>query len=303
MTKILRQAPPYLYTLIAVLAICWLTLLPHPLPDSGVKLFEGADKVAHALIFGGLTAVVFYDMRRRVSPMSKPWCLFLSALAGVVAGGAVELLQGFMGLGRSEDGWDFVADCLGVAVVSALLWIFASRLTVRKCRRGNALERVHEIYMEAFPPEERRPWDSILAMLDSVGSPFSLTVAMSGCKVVGFITSWQFDRFVYIEHFAVDSAMRGKKIGARVLREFVRECRKPVVLEVEPIESGETARRRIGFYGRCGFHAFHDFTYIQPPYAPGLPSVPLTLMSNSREVNLDEVTAALHSRVYGKKTE
>ncbi len=48
-------------TAVVVLAILWLTLAPKPLPDSDVHWFEGADKVVHGCMFGGLFFVMGLD--------------------------------------------------------------------------------------------------------------------------------------------------------------------------------------------------------------------------------------------------
>lgn len=58
--KILRL-PPWLLTTLTVLAILWLTLAPHPLPDNDIPTFEGIDKVVHACMFGGLYFMICLD--------------------------------------------------------------------------------------------------------------------------------------------------------------------------------------------------------------------------------------------------
>ena len=78
-----------------------------------------------------------------------------------------------------------------------------------------------------------------------------------------------------MEHFAIISAMRGGGLGGEAIRNFVAADPMPVILEVEPSGSNDMADRRIAFYERCGFTGHRDFEYIQPPYSPGLPEVPL----------------------------
>lgn len=166
---------------------------------------------------------------------------------------------------------------------------FSARLPQRLC----------EIYFESFPVEERRDWADLLSRIDDVDSPLNISVIEMGDGVaVGFITWWSFEEFVYVEHFAVDASMRGGGVGSDAIRKFVEQIDKPVVLEVEPAGSNDMADRRIGFYERCGFVAHPDFEYIQPPYAPHLPEVPLMLMSTA-EVALPSVAASLHRYVYG----
>lgn len=303
--KIITKSPPYIYTLVITLAICWLTLVPPPLPDNDFELFAGADKIAHAIMFAALAAALYIDMQRRPNPLSKQICLICAFVFSALAGGVIELVQTAMDMGRSGDWLDFAADCIGAAAGSVLAWRFFApgngRFSCAVAPSSVNLNRIERIYKGAFPPEEQRPWNDIVRMVDTAGSPFTLTVISLDDAPVGLLTSWSFDEFTYIEHFAIDPAMRGRNIGSRALRLFCRRSSKPVVLEVEPASLGHTAQRRISFYERMGFHSFPGFRYIQPPYAPGLPPVELMLMSNSRNVDLQLITNTLHSEVYGKK--
>ncbi|MDE6484885.1 MAG: GNAT family N-acetyltransferase [Duncaniella sp.] len=154
------------------------------------------------------------------------------------------------------------------------------------------------VYTGAFPPEERRPWSDLLRRADS-DPRFSLYTIMSDGIPAGLITVWNLGIARYVEHFAIDPAMRGAGIGQDVIKKIISMPGAPVVLEVESESTGDTARRRIGFYTRAGLTAHHLFSYIQPPYAPGLPEVPLTLMTSS-PLPLDDITALLHREIYGK---
>ncbi|MDE6582187.1 MAG: GNAT family N-acetyltransferase [Duncaniella sp.] len=161
--------------------------------------------------------------------------------------------------------------------------------------------RMETIYTEAFPPEERRLWSDILRLADN-DQRFHFYTIMSDDRPAGLITVWHLGLARYVEHFAIDPAMRGAGIGQDVIKKIISMPGAPVVLEVEPESAGDTARRRIGFYTRAGLSAHHSFSYIQPPYGPGLPEVPLTLMT-SAPLPLDEVSALLHREIYGKNTE
>lgn len=165
-------------------------------------------------------------------------------------------------------------------------------------------ECVKEIYFESFPAEERRDWADLTRLVDDSESPLNMSVIVPdgtiGLKdAVGFITWWRLDGFVYVEHFAIGAGTRGGGLGSEAIKMFVAEMEAPVVLEVEPRGSNDMANRRIGFYERCGFIAHYDFEYIQPPYSPHLPSVPLVLMTTNAGLSLDYVASQLHRRVYG----
>ncbi len=130
---LLRLYPGLLSTLV-VLAILWLTLAPHPLPDDDIPMFENADKVVHALMFGGLVFALVFDrellgVRRWLrgavrASIGDRWLLIVFAVGSSAFGGVIELLQGAMGLGRGCDPWDFVADAVGAVVFAVISpWI------------------------------------------------------------------------------------------------------------------------------------------------------------------------------------
>lgn len=110
----------YLPSLIAFAALAWLTLSPDPLPDNKLPLWEGADKMAHALLFGGMTVVFLSDTFRR-RPLHF-LLIFLIICAGIGSGALIEIIQRSMGLGRQAERADFYADAIGVAAASGA-WI------------------------------------------------------------------------------------------------------------------------------------------------------------------------------------
>lgn len=160
-------------------------------------------------------------------------------------------------------------------------------------------ESLRTLYFDSFPPEERRSWESIMQLTDDSSSPFNMTMIMREGEIAGFITWWRLNGARYVEHFAVIPAMRGGGLGGKAIRNFVAADPMPVILEVEPSGSNDMADRRIAFYERCGFTGHRDFMYIQPPYSPGLPEVPLMLMTSAPGVDLKTTSGEIHSRVYG----
>lgn len=161
-----------------------------------------------------------------------------------------------------------------------------------------SLTRLQDIYVESFPPEERRPWPQLLERAFDDSDSFILYAITDGDIVAGLVTVWHLQAARYIEHFAIALEYRGKGTGTSVLAMLVSMSPLPMLLEVEPAATGDTARRRIDFYRRNGFIGHPDFDYIQPPYAPGLPAVPLMLMTTGK-VNLQSAATELFSTVYG----
>lgn len=111
----------YLPSLAVTALLAWLTLSPDPVPTDTFRLWEGADKMAHALMFGGLATIFLSDAFRRRN--INPVFFLLIVLLCAAAGAAVEILQREMGLGRHADRYDFIADAIGVAAASAA-WLF-----------------------------------------------------------------------------------------------------------------------------------------------------------------------------------
>lgn len=121
-----RLVFPRLWWLIGwalVLFILYSTLAP----SQDVPNLHLWDKLEHAGAFFGLTLWFGGLTARRRYPLLAFWMLLL--------GGAIEIAQGVMGLGRDMDIHDFYADAVGVAVATALLgvgvgeWaVFAERI-------------------------------------------------------------------------------------------------------------------------------------------------------------------------------
>jgi len=169
------------------------------------------------------------------------------------------------------------------------------------------ISQAKHIYVDAFPPEERRPWDDIVrrhhADNGAAHPRFSL-LGIYANEFAGFITIWRFDAFDYVEHFVIAPEKRSGGIGAKAIASILAgfSAGRAVVLEAEHANQSPMAARRLDFYRRCGFTAHEDFEYIQPPYAPGLPEVPLMLLSanHASSLNLNEVAATIHHEVYGR---
>ncbi len=305
-TSILRMSPPYIFSLVILLAICWLTLVPKPLPDADIQLFPGADKVAHFIMFGCFSGALFVDMMRTGKKRNSLLCAIFAAVISIISGISVEFLQNAMDMGRSAEYADIIADASGAISASIIIYIIDRnyfRKSVTDCRKCeyedySTINRLKSIYTKSFPEAERREWGDILTRSRSESSPMTMTLVILDGAPVGFITSWNLKDFVYIEHFAIDRALRNRGIGAKALKRFCSTTTKPVVLEAEPESLGEDAKRRIEFYKRLGFKDFSNFNYIQPPYRKDLPSVPLILMVTSETLDPATISSELHKTVY-----
>lgn len=119
-------------------------------------------------------------------------------------------------------------------------------------------------------------------------------------KTLGFLTYWVFDKFRYVEHFAVDKSARGKGIGEKLLEQFMND-KGLMVLEVEPPHT-ETDIKRIEYYKKFGF-VTNDYPYLQPPYNSKFGMTELILMSTTslNKETFSEVVNTLYTNVYNYK--
>ena len=80
----------------------------------------------------------------------------------------------------------------------------------------------------------------------------------------------------------------GAAAGAKALEELGRDG-KTVVLEIDP-PVDDIARRRQGFYQRCGF-AVNPYPHVHPPYRPEYPGHELVVLSSPRALTPAEYGA------------
>lgn len=170
-----------------------------------------------------------------------------------------------------------------------------SKVTIAPLDATCDIEAAKEIYLEAFPPAEQRPWEKIVSRCDG---KLDLTGVYLNRHLVGMITTWKFDSFIYVEHFVVDPTLRGRGIGSAAINQLRRQCSPmPILLEAEPEHLSPQALSRIRFYQRLGFHII-DRSYVQPPYDTYLPPVHLWLMSTDASLSPAEASLLLHRIVY-----
>ena len=120
MGRILRYIPPCLLSVATIAAILWLTLSPQPTGEIQMPLFNGADKVAHAFMFGFLTLCLWIDrgkLRKRDTPGGTLLCALIASSLGIL----IEYFQKWMDSGRSFEYADMIADICGAATVALLL--------------------------------------------------------------------------------------------------------------------------------------------------------------------------------------
>lgn len=172
-------------------------------------------------------------------------------------------------------------------------------ITIEKICSGHAsFSSLTDLYLSAFPEGERRPLEAIRSMMEQ-REDFSFQSIKNKEDLVGFITTWDLKDFLFIEHFAIFSHIRGQNMGSKTLMHLLENSPIPILLETEK-EISDEAIARIRFYEKLGFRKF-PFSYFQPPYRQDEPYIPMYLFSsgeNLSELNFSRVTKTIISQVY-----
>ena len=153
-------------------------------------------------------------------------------------------------------------------------------------------DQVYTLMEESFPKDEYRDYQKQKELFQN--PEFR--------EIKAFFAAWEFETFIYVEHFAVNPILRNGGVGSRMLKALTEDAEKMIILEVEP-PTEEIAVRRVRFYERNGFF-FNDYPYIQPSMGEGRKETPLFLMSTERKIDEEEyrmIRNTLYTKVYGKK--
>lgn len=120
-------------SMIVVAVIAYATIAENPPVPDDMPVIPHIDKLIHAIMFGGLAGAVMFDIRRSGMVLAKGTVVTV-CLGCAVAGAADELAQAFLTVRRAGDVWDWVADCVGIAV-AAFTAPSAIRAVLARCRR------------------------------------------------------------------------------------------------------------------------------------------------------------------------
>lgn len=122
-----------------------------------------------------------------------------------------------------------------------------------------ALSNIQSLYETAFPYEERRDFEDLLAILERPN--FHLDEVKDGSAFVGLVAWWQFEGFIFMEHLAIEPPLRGRRYGSRIVA-HLKMVDPNLFLEVE-FPRDKESNRRVSFYERLGFLVL-PYRYAQP---------------------------------------
>lgn len=156
-----------------------------------------------------------------------------------------------------------------------------------------------EVYCSSFPKDERRDFDLAMDMVKNKDFDFFVILSNNETKPIGIISLWEFDSFVFMEHFAIDKPFRNKHYGTKAISHILEKYPKPFIIEVEPPTDAE-ALKRINFYKHLGFNLL-DYNYTQPPYSKTQKPLPMKLMVSDKPFEeIDKAVSLIHKKVYNK---
>ncbi len=160
-------------------------------------------------------------------------------------------------------------------------------------------DKVYKIMFDSFPPDEIRRYEKQRALMTKTEYKIYTLCDGDSNEIKAFIATYDFEGFLFAEHFAVDGKYRNQGLGSVILKELISCTAKPICLEVE-LPSTPIACRRIEFYKRNGFY-LNEFRYIQPAIDDGRQPIPLLIMSTGApltEQQFQSLKKTVYERVY-----
>jgi VanZ family protein len=113
------------------IALIWVLSLTPFFPETPFDDVQFIDKWTHLVMYGGTTAVVWWEYLRSHRRADFRRLLLWGGMAMVALGGLMELLQAYCTTTRSGEWLDFWADSAGVLIgilIGMLMWLdFRSR--------------------------------------------------------------------------------------------------------------------------------------------------------------------------------
>lgn len=117
-------------------------------------------------------------------------------------------------------------------------------------------KEIKEIYMEAFPKAERKPFSAVRHFVNK-GKAQILT-AMENGRVLGFVVVIPYKNMVMVDYLAVSSKIRSRGTGSKMMQEVCKRFSdKKIVLLIERLDdTADNKDQRIArkkFYFKNGF--------------------------------------------------
>lgn len=158
-----------------------------------------------------------------------------------------------------------------------------------------------DLYNDAFPPEER--WNFDMTLENKHKDNYKFYGILDDDTPIGLTMLWDLDDFNYGEYLAIDKKFRGNKYGTEVLTKILKMLSdKLIVIEVEPYDLNEIAKKRIEWYQRFGL-VLSEYDYDMPciDENKNISSIKMKIMTSRKIQNKEEhdnITKILYNRIY-----
>ena len=160
---------------------------------------------------------------------------------------------------------------------------------------GKQIENIERLYMEAFPCEERKPFD---VMLEKCGEGVEMVAIEDDCgDFLGLAIMLVCGNIALLDYFAIESEKRGNNVGSRALQMLKeRYADRILLIEIEDTdeESDNLADRirRKSFYLRNGM--------VEQSYKVWFYGTKMQVMTGGDDVTFDD-HIAVYRKVLGKE--
>ena len=144
-------------------------------------------------------------------------------------------------------------------------------------------KKAWQIYEDSFPEEEKRTLTEHIKLFDK--KSFKMLCYVEDEITLAILFYWHIGSYTYLEHFAVNSILRGRSYGSRILQEFINNHQN-IILEIEPIVDKLT-QKRLDFYERFDFKV-NQHTHFQVPFRKNAQELQLIFLSHKKALPDDK---------------
>ncbi len=129
-------------------------------------------------------------------------------------------------------------------------------MILNKVTAKEKIEKIHKLYLEAFPEVERKPFDEMTKKAEEGVLEF-VAIEEDNGEFIGLGISILYDKYALLDYFAIEKEKRGMGYGRKALMEFKkRYSDRLFLLEIESTfdecDNPQDRLRRKDFYLSCG---------------------------------------------------
>lgn len=156
-------------------------------------------------------------------------------------------------------------------------------MQIKKALTKDILDQIKQLYIEAFPKSERKPWE-LLLQKQQEGTMELLSIEEDG-NFLG-LAIFAFDKdLALLDYFAISDSQRGQGVGSKAIRMLQNHYHeKRFLLEIESTkvdaENITIRKSRKDFYLRNGLHVIN--------FDVNLFGVEMEILANCSKLNFEE---------------